>query len=55
MLSPQISVSSLHLEKQSQLIVLEIICYPTAQASPLAFILGSDKHLTGKGTGLEFA
>jgi hypothetical protein len=35
--------------------MLEIICYPTAQASPLASILGSDKYLTGKGTSLEFA
>ena len=44
-------------ERKSQLMVtmLEIICYPTAQSSPLTSILGSDKHLTGKGTGLEFA
>jgi hypothetical protein len=35
--------------------MLEIICYPAAQTSPPAFILGSDKHLTGKGTSLVFA
>jgi hypothetical protein len=30
--------------------MLEIIYYPTSQASSPASILGSDKHLTGKGT-----
>jgi hypothetical protein len=35
--------------------MLEIICYPTSQASPPVSILENDKHLTGKGTSPELA